>query len=277
MQLRLILLGSGQDGGRPQMGTPATGAQRSASSIALVSDLWAPLLFDATPDLRSQYRLLSEHIQPRGGEFEAVFLTHAHMGHYAGLVHFGKEAANTSSIPLYADVTVLDFLSANEPWASLFTNGNLTPMPIPDGGVALDPVVVTPIPVPHRGEFTTTSAFSIVVDGSPWALYLPDIDDWAAWPEAADVIASHELCLLDATFGSADELPDRRISDIPHPLVTDTVERFEDLIGGTQIVLTHLNHSNALNDPNSTLSALVHASGFTVGADGMVFPHGDRL
>ncbi|MGI9529116.1 MAG: MBL fold metallo-hydrolase [Acidimicrobiia bacterium] len=276
MELRLILLGSGQDGGSPQMGSSGAVSDRTASSVALVSDLWPPILFDASPDLRSQHNDL---VRIQGGDagdepFSAVFITHGHMGHYAGLVHFGKEAANTSDVPLYGDKTFLDFLSRNEPWASLVTNGNMAPRTIPTDGVAFGRVTVKAIPVPHRADFTATNAYSISVDSSRWALYLPDIDAWTDWPEADEVIAAHDLCFLDATFGSMDELPGRSIAEIPHPLVDDTLSRFARHTDDTTIVLTHINHSNELNDPDSELSARAHNTGFKVGSDGMVFWYG---
>ena len=275
MELHLILLGSGQDGGTPQLGSASQGAERSASSVALVTGTSPPILFDASPDIRHQHARLRSEREPDPGKepFSRVFITHGHMGHYAGLVHFGKEAASTSGIPLHADDTVLAFLAANEPWASLFTNGNLVAQAIPDGGVDLGRVIVRAIRVPHRSDFTATSAFSVWVDDTPWALYLPDIDSWDQWADAEEVLASHALCLIDATFGSMDEIPGRSIHEIPHPLVGDTLTRFAHLTNHTEIVLTHINHSNALNDRQSDLTALALSLGFTIGADGMTFSY----
>jgi pyrroloquinoline quinone biosynthesis protein B len=261
------------------MGSPRAGIGRSASSVALVAEHGPPILFDASPDLRSQYgNLVRSEPQLTGSNpFGAVFISHGHMGHYAGLVHFGKEAANTSGVPLYGDPTLLEFLGGNEPWASLMTNGNMTPHPVPAEGASFGRVTIRAIPVPHRADFTATNAFSMLVDGSPWALYLPDIDTWDAWPEADDVIAAHDLCLLDATFGSMDELPGRSIADIPHPLVGDTLSRFAHHTDGTTIVLTHINHSNELNDPQSELTTRALNAGFTIASDGMVFRYGDHV
>jgi pyrroloquinoline quinone biosynthesis protein B len=240
------------------------------------------LLFDASPDLRLQYQRLNafRDSRPRS-PFDAVFITHGHMGHYAGLVHFGKEAANTSGVPLHADPSVIEFLSMNQPWAALFENGNILPSPVASSGadaaVEFGSIRIVSVPVPHRVDFTATSAYSIEVDGSPWVLYLPDIDSWDAWPEAREVLARHELCLVDATFGSVDELPGRDITQIPHPLVTDTIERFADLTSTTGIVLTHINHSNALNDASSELALAARDRGFAVARDGLTFERGALL
>ena len=118
---------------------------------------------------------------------------------------------------------------------------------------------------------TASDAFSVSVDGAPWALYLPDIDAWDLWGDADSVIRDHELCIIDATFGGDDELPGRDLASIPHPLVTDTSERFGAAVREATIVLSHINHSNALNDPSSPLTRSVREAGFLVAEDGMRF------
>jgi pyrroloquinoline quinone biosynthesis protein B len=269
MDVRLIVLGSGQDGGAPQFGAPrGRGPTRTASSVAVVAD-GSILLLDASPDLRAQYETLGTALGDASPAIGAVGITHGHMGHYAGLVHFGKEAADTVGIPLIATSSVLAFLGGNEPWATLLAAGNLEGVPIDDAPVQLGPLSIEGIPVPHRADFTTTIAFSIGIDGHPSVLYLPDIDSWTAWPEAEETIAAHPIAFVDATFGDPAELPGRDLSAIPHPLVTDTIERFRHLTDETAIVLTHLNHSNGLADPDSPLAASAIAAGFIVAHDGL--------
>ena len=267
MRLQLVVLGSGQDGGSPQLGSQGASTARTASSVAVVSDRMR-LLFDASPDLRTQSTVLWDGRS--GPVFDAVFITHLHMGHYAGLVHFGREAADTHRIPLHASPSVIDALEANEPWASLFRNGNLLPEPM-ESPVRFERVEVRRLPVPHRPDISDASAFSVSVDGKPWALYLPDIDGWDLWDQAHVVVAAHDLCVVDATFGAEDEVPGRDLATIPHPLVADTIERFGDLASSTTIVLSHINHSNAINDPTSDLAALARSAGFVVAEDGMTF------
>ena len=65
---------------------------------------------------------------------------------------------------------------------------------------------------------------------------------------------------MDGTFSSLDELPGREISQVPHPLMSET----RALVRGTRAELRfiHLNHSNP---------ALV-AGGDDVAAEGMRFP-----
>jgi pyrroloquinoline quinone biosynthesis protein B len=269
MDVRLVVLGSGQDGGSPQFGAPVrTGPVRTASSVGIIAD-GTILLLDASPDLRTQYGTLRGATGDPAPGIGAVGITHGHMGHYAGLVHFGKEGAATHGVPLIAPSSVLTFLAANEPWASLLVAGNLVGVAIEHGTARVGPLDVDAVPVPHRADFTSTVAFSVSIDGEPWVLYLPDIDSWAAWPQAEATIAAHRVALLDATFGDAFELPGRDLSTIPHPFVTDTIERFGHLTRDRTIVLTHINHSNPLGEPGSPLAARAAAAGFVIAHDGL--------
>jgi len=270
MRHTLLILGSGQDGGSPQVGTSANvGPERSAASMALITGDGAVLLFDASPDLRLQYRRLSDHCG-EAPDLDGVFITHCHMGHYAGLLHFGKEAASSDGLPLFGSASVLSFLHDNEPWSSLFSSGNLLPIAMDDATATVGDVTVSAIPVPHRAEYTDTVGYSIAVEGDPWAFYLPDIDGWDEWPEAHDVIAAHDVSLIDATFSSSEELPGRHIAAIKHPFVSDTIDRFADLARSHTIILTHINHSNPLGIDGAAITTSARESGFIIAYDGLV-------
>jgi pyrroloquinoline quinone biosynthesis protein B len=119
--------------------------------------------------------------------------------------------------------------------------------------------------VPHRGEYTDTIGISI----NEKLLYVPDIDNWDAWPVARDEVAKHEVCLLDATFYSRDELPGRNLKEISHPFITDTIRKFADLTKGRRIILTHFNHSNPVCDPSSKEARAVTDAGFELAQEMM--------
>lgn len=280
MDVELVVVGSGQDGGNPQFGSlDGIGPQRTASSVAVIADSDIVLLFDASPDLRHQYRRIVGRTPHRAATtpVDAVFVTHAHMGHYGGLIHFGKEAANTKGIPLHAPSSLLEYLDANEPWASLMRQHNLIGLATEDGPGRYGPFGVTAIPVPHRADLSTAVAFSIAIDGEPWVLYVPDIDAWDRWPEAHATLGQHRIGLLDATFGDPDELGDRPMDLVPHPLVDDTIARFGDLSDDVHLVLTHLNHTNPFSDPATPEHQRAIAAGFSIAHDGMVLgPDGSR-
>jgi pyrroloquinoline quinone biosynthesis protein B len=247
--------------------------------MAVIAASGAVVLLDASPDIRVQSQMLLESpLYPAGRDslVDSVFITHAHMGHYAGLLHFGREAAATKSTPLFATHRFLMFMEGNEPWATLLDGGYLDANPINDRMATIDTeIVIAAIPVPHRDELSDTVAFSATVNGDPWALYLPDIDDWPSWPEAEFEIARHDVVLLDATFSGPEELGGRDFRSIRHPLVTDTIERFTHLTENTRIVLTHMNHSNPLGDPSSTITQQALDAGFTTAHDGFTSTVGE--
>lgn len=281
VETSLIVLGSGQDGGAPQLGhRTSLSPSRTASSIALIGESGAVVLLDASPDIRDQARrLLDSPLYPTGRSalLDGVFITHAHMGHYAGLLHFGREAAAVDRMPLYGTKRFIGFMAHNEPWATLLTDDHMDPIVLDHASAAIDQDIgITAIPVPHREEFTDTVALSVHVDGSPWLLYLPDIDDWPSWDNAELEISRHDVALIDATFSSPDELPDRNILSIRHPLVSETITRFEHLTRETQLVLTHINHSNPLGDPSAGITKQATAAGFSIAYDGLTISVGSR-
>lgn len=274
MRTSFIILGSGQDGGSPQVGRRGSvSVKRTASSVAVIGPDGSAILLDATPDLRQQSQaLLSSDRYPKDRSvfLDGVFITHAHMGHYSGLVHFGNEAAAADRLPLFASERFLAFVEDNEPWRALVTRGHVDPVPIDGATATIDSIVsVEAIPVPHRDEFSDTVALSVAVDGRPWLLYLPDIDAWELWADAEEEIARHDIALLDATFSATDELPGRDMSAIGHPLVPQTIKTFRHLTTETHIILTHINHSNPLGDPSAAITQQAAVAGFSIAYDGL--------
>jgi pyrroloquinoline quinone biosynthesis protein B len=273
MQARILILGAGQDGGSPQLGNRAgVGPVRRASSVAVVSKLGSVVLLDASPDIRAQGQTLlewSDYPSDRETLLDAVAITHGHMGHYAGLLHLGKESANTAGLRLIATPSFHSFVASNEPWNSLVTNGNVLPVPL-TGQVTIDESLsIVGIPVPHRAEHTDTVGLSIISDGVPQFFYLPDIDGWEHWPDADSVLSAHKASLIDATFSSLDELPNRDMHEIRHPLVRDTVERFSHLTAASRIILGHINHTNRLADATSEVARNAKLAGFDIAFDGL--------
>jgi pyrroloquinoline quinone biosynthesis protein B len=204
----------------------------------------------------------------RRNAVDHIALTHAHMGHYTGLVQFGREAHNADGIAAWVTPSMAEFLASNQPWQALVDRGHI------DLRAGFGPVTIGPgmtirlVPVPHRAEFTDTVGVSI----NDRVLFVPDIDGWEQWPDAEAEIARHDVCLLDATFAGIDEVPGRDLSDIPHPLVSDTIGRFRHLAADRRIVLTHLNHTNPAALSGSSEAAAVEAAGFEIATDFMTFP-----
>ena len=96
--VKLVVLGIAQDAGYPQLNCykphcmPAwkdTSLKKLASSLGLIdTQNKKKYLFEATPDIREQMYKLHTLAPDSQYTLDGVFLTHAHMGHYTGLIHF---------------------------------------------------------------------------------------------------------------------------------------------------------------------------------------------
>ncbi len=106
-----VVLGVTQDAGFPQVGCTRICCngdsnmkhKKYVSCIALVihtSERRKVWLFDCTPDFRAQYILL-QTMNTTPLQLEGIFLTHAHIGHYTGLMFLGREAMSTKFLPVY--------------------------------------------------------------------------------------------------------------------------------------------------------------------------------
>jgi pyrroloquinoline quinone biosynthesis protein B len=277
------VLGITQDAGYPQTGCYQAhcmrawedkGLRRTASSIAVVDNVnRRNYLFDATPDMREQ--LFALHLVAPANEYKlgGVFLTHAHIGHYVGLMHFGHEAMGAHGIPVYAMPRMLRYLSSNGPWDQLVRYENITLHALQDGQAEMirDGLSVTPFQVPHRDEYSETVGYRI--DGpNKSAVFIPDIDKWEDWDiDIRDVIRGVDYALLDASFYADGELPGRDMSVIKHPFVAESIELFRDLTDEekSRVIFIHLNHSNPLLDDDSDERALVEKAGFRTAVEGM--------
>lgn len=256
--IEAILLGIAQDAGVPQLGCACPrclAAQahptlvRHAVSLGLVhrasGQMW---LVDATPDIRPQLHRL--RLAAPGCQLAGILLTHAHMGHYTGLMHLGREGWNSRRLPVYASPAMIDFLSANLPWRQLVELENIVLHPLaPDVPLALAADLrVTAVPVPHRNEWSDTLGF-VLCGPTRRLFYCPDIDDWTQWDRDLATFLANEridIALLDGCFFSPAELPGRNLAEIPHPFATQTVAQ----VAGSpcQVGLIHLNHTNPLLD-----------------------------
>lgn len=276
-----VVLGVAQDGGHPQAGcTRACCARAWAGEGHLVSCLglvdpasgrrW---LFDATPDFRAQLRRLDALQPPRSmPDLAGVFLTHAHIGHYTGLVHLGREVMGASGVKVYAMPEMRTFLAGHGPWELLLRGGHVELVELADG-VPVDlggGLEVTPFVVPHRHEYTETVGYRIAGPHHAVA-YLPDIDKWSRWSEPVEALLErHHVCYLDGTFFDDGEVPGRDMADIPHPFITESMARFEPLAPElkSRVRFIHLNHTNPALDPKAEQSRRVRAAGLGLAEEG---------
>jgi len=277
-----IVLGIAQDAGYPQANCqkaccrPAWEDMTKRGRVAClaINDAAAgqAWMIDATPDFPAQLQYIKDSLQ---FDLGGVLLTHAHIGHYTGLMYLGREAMGVDDIPVYAMPRMDTFLRRNGPWSQLVSLGNIQLQPIRAGQTLQlsANLHITPIRVPHRDEFSETVGFS-VSGPEQKLLYIPDIDKWERWSVDIDSLVSvHDVALLDATFYSEEELPGRDMAEIPHPFVQESLQRFAGLPDTIRrrIHFIHLNHTNPLLREGSPEEMEVQKSGMQVSRRGMRF------
>ena len=274
----LVILGNAQDGGYPQAGTSPGPAweperRRYATSIGIVDpETGQRWLIEATPDFREQLHLFDTTAPAADVPgLTGIFITHAHVGHYAGLIHLGREIMGAGGLPVFAMPRMREFLSANGPWDQLVGLGNIELREIHDG-VPLrlnDRLTITPFRVPHRDEYSETVGFRIA-GPSRTAIFLPDIDKWERWEEQGtriqDVLGDVDVAYLDGTFFADGEVPGRSMSEIPHPFIVETMARFSDSPASERekIRFIHLNRTNPALFAESEERLAIEKAGFRV-------------
>jgi len=275
----VVVLGIAQDGGVPQAGVKKHKGwddprfRRMVVCLAVVDPVtrerW---LIDATPDFKEQLHRLDELFPAKGKPgLDGIFLTHAHMGHYTGLMHLGHEAMGSREVPVHAMPRMRKYLSDNGPWSQLVRYKNIVLEPLEDRKTVVlnSRLKITPFIVPHRQEYSEVVGFR--VEGpSRSVLFIPDIDSWEDWDDMGilveNEIARVDVAYLDGTFFSRDELPGRDISSFPHPLITHSMERFGALPEAmrAKVRFIHLNHTNPALDPGGDARVTIEESGFSV-------------
>ena len=279
-----IVLGVAQDGGLPHFGCTKPccedarrdGRELFPASLALHDrETGALALIEATPAVERQVALLHEWTGARPRErrpVDALLLTHAHIGHYAGLIHFGREVAATDAIPLFVTTRMSEYLSAHGPWSQLVALRQIVPTAVRAGepfrlGPGFEGLEITALAVEHRQEYADTVAFRIRGPNRT-VLFLPDIDRWADG-EPASLLDGVDVAWLDATFYDGSELPGRDLSQIPHPRMVETMERLGAAARESpgRIRFIHLNHTNpALHD--AAIVERIEAAGFRIARRG---------
>ena len=272
----IYVLGNVQDAGLPHIGCDEEICINAYSekikyyptSLALVDiQNHEYSLFDVTPDISDQLRIIENHIFNKFLLPKDIFITHAHIGHYAGLMYFGREALGSRGIKVNVLPRMYDFISLNGPWSQLVNLKNiaLNKINFRDNIEITPNLSVVPIKVPHRDEFSETAAF-LILGPNKSALFLPDIDKWDKWSmNIVEMLSNVDYAFIDATFYSSDEI-NRNIEEIPHPLVMETMDLLSDLPyeQRNKVYFIHMNHTNLMIDINSDISRKVLQKGFNI-------------
>jgi pyrroloquinoline quinone biosynthesis protein B len=282
--VELIVLGIAQDAGFPQAACQKDCCaaawndpklHRHVVCLAVVdhktNQRW---LFECTPDFPDQLRMLDEFAPSKKSQpgLDGIFLTHAHVGHYAGLIHLGREIIGAEGVPVYSMPRMTTFLNSNGPWSQLVLLKNITLTPLEkDKSIQLNErVSVTPFQVPHRDEFSETVGFKITGPNKT-AVFLPDIDKWAKWTQKIEqVVKDCDVAYLDGTFFENGEIPGRDMALIPHPFVTESIQQFSSLAKTerAKVRFIHFNHTNPVLQPNSAATNQVERSGLKIAVEG---------
>jgi pyrroloquinoline quinone biosynthesis protein B len=277
-QPSIIVLGNVQDGGSPHIGCTKKccvslfqkpDPERKVAALGIADPARkSSYLIEATPDITSQLRLLKEYSQTINDIPNGIFLTHAHIGHYVGLMYLGKEALNASQIPVYAMPRMKTFLEQNGPWSQLVNLKNIIPQNLQNGvAVTLsNELQIIPFQVPHRDEYSETVGYKIIGPNKK-ALFIPDIDKWEKWnQDIRQAVAEVDYAFIDATFFDAEEINNRDIKEIPHPFIIETMRLFEAMPASEKrkIYFIHLNHSNPALLKDSPQSKQILKMGFNI-------------
>ena len=277
----VMVLGVAQDAGYPQMNCKkdcckrawkSADLQRNTSCLAIVdpttNEQW---IIDATPNIKEQLQLLKSKTYSE--KVDGVLLTHAHMGHYTGLMHFGREVMGANKIPVFAMPKMKTFLKENGPWSQLVELENISLKELrTDSTFDLNKnIKATPFLVPHRDEFSETVGYEILINNKS-LIFIPDIDKWEKWDRnIMELIPKTDYAFLDATFYENGELK-RDMSEIPHPFVEESMDLFSDLSekNKQKVHFIHFNHTNPLLINGSHAQKKVRGKGFNLAREGQI-------
>jgi pyrroloquinoline quinone biosynthesis protein B len=277
-KVSLVILGTIQDAGAPQIGCEKdcckdlfnhTDIKRQVVSLGLIdSENKKTYLFEATPDLPKQMKALKRISKSEKELADGIFLTHAHIGHYTGLMYLGKEAMDSKNVQVFAMPKMKTFLELNGPWSQLVKRENIQLQELEsEKAVSLsENIQVIPFVVPHRDEYSETVGYKIVGPNKS-ALFIPDIDKWEKWnKQIIEEISKVDYAFIDATFFSGKELNNRDMAQIPHPFILESMKIFDGLskTEKKKVVFIHFNHTNPVIDENSEESKLVLENGFQI-------------
>ena len=278
----LVILGIAQDGGSPQIGCDKSCCKilwekkifESVTSVGLIDNVENRFfLIDASPDITKQYQMLKS--LSLNGSLGGIVLTHAHIGHYSGLLFFGKESLGARKINVYSMPKMSFFLKNNGPWSQLIQDKNIIINQLKNNTIQTlsKYISIKPIIVPHRDEFSETVGY-LIKGVLKSALFLPDIDKWEKWDKKIeDFIKNVDYAFIDGTFYNGKEIPHRNINEIPHPFVIETLERLKNLKKKhkKKVYFIHLNHTNPLLKPNNEITKEIIKRGYNIARTGMKF------
>lgn len=284
MSITIKFLGIAQDAGIPQIACNCkvcsainSGKQKPETPVALGlinNNTGKKFLVEASPELPNQYQNLLD--VEKKEKLSGILVTHAHIGHYAGLMFLGREALNTKEMPVYTSKKMGDFLSENAPWNQLTKLNNINIVNFQNSNRFMldENLYITPIEVSHRNEYADT--FGFIIENNETnnkVFFLPDIDSWNGFEnELKNLINICKFVILDATFYTKQEITEitgRDAKEIPHPSIEETIEFvLEHKLDPKKVIFTHFNHTNKILHDKNIYNDVCN-KGFIISKDGL--------
>ena len=273
------VLGIVQDAGYPHIGCEKDCCKAVSPGDYFVSCLGLVdktnnkrYLFDATPDIHNQLNLLEKFSD--ANLVDGIFLTHAHIGHYTGLMYLGREGLGGKNIMVYALKRMSRFLTKNGPWDQLVKLNNISIQTISNKEFVKlsENIFVIPIRVPHRDEYSETVGYKII-GKSKKILFIPDIDKWDEWKKSIiEEVKLVDYAFIDGTFYNGTEI-NRDMREIPHPSIEETLQLFSNqpVAERNKIYFIHINHTNPILTNKNGIRNLVEGLGFNIAQRGLKF------
>lgn len=277
----IAVLGIAQDGGYPQAGCNKECCKavfeekiphQFVSCLALIdpqtNQRW---IFDATPDFKEQLQLLKKISKNNLNDIDGIFLTHAHVGHYTGIMNLGREVMGAKGVKVYAMPRMKNYLETNGPWSQLVNLQNIDLQSInEDSVIELNKnSSVQAFRVPHRDEYSETVGFRIKTPQKS-LIFIPDIDKWQKWNQGLkQIVKENDYVFIDGTFYKDGEI-NRPMSEVPHPFVSESVDILKNLPQSekNKVYFIHLNHTNPLLRKNSEEYKNLTKQGFQIAFQG---------
>ena len=273
------VLGIVQDAGYPHIGCEKDCCKAVSPGDYFVSCLGLVdktnnkrYLFDATPDIHNQLNLLEKFSD--ANLVDGIFLTHAHIGHYTGLMYLGREGLGGKNIMVYALKRMSKFLTKNGPWDQLVKLNNISIQTISNKEFVKlsENIFVIPIRVPHRDEYSETVGYKII-GKSKKILFIPDIDKWDEWKKSIiEEVKLVDYAFIDGTFYNGTEL-NRDMKEIPHPSIEETLQLFSNqpVAERNKIYFIHINHTNPILTNKNGIKDMVEGLGLNIAQRGLKF------
>jgi pyrroloquinoline quinone biosynthesis protein B len=299
--MKIRVLGSGAGGGFPQWNCNChnchrirrgqmRGKPRTQSSIAVSSDDKSWLLFNTSPDIRTQLEAFPA-IQPqegiRGTGIKAIMLIDGQIDHSTGLLMLREG----KPLEVYCSDMVKNDLSSGFPLFKMLEHyctvhhhnvpldgGNFTIPGIDDLRFYTHSLKSKAPPYsPHRNDPHDGDNIGVIIEqisSGKKLYYAPGLGEIE--PHVAEAMQQADCVLVDGTFWTDDEMiragisskTSREIGHLPQSGPGGMIEVLNGIAKARKILI-HINNTNPILDEDSPQRKTLDAAGIEVSYDGL--------